>query len=85
MVIQALAKIGKKVVDGKIVDSYNLNIAKSKWNPGDKFRKKGTDSPIYILGQKDGMGCFSTKDSYSGLSGGYIPENMLNENYELVE
>lgn len=74
-------------------DENNMELVKSakeqeEWIPqeGDKFRKKGTEKPLYQLCSKVDYSCFSfVQIMESGAAGGEIYVSTLVSEYELVE
>lgn len=74
-------------------DEKNMELVRSanepeEWIPqeGDKFRKKGTEKPLYQLCSKVDYSCFSfVQIMESGAAGGEIYVSTLVSEYELVE
>jgi hypothetical protein len=74
-------------------DENNMELVRSanepeEWIPqeGDKFRKKGTEKPLYQLCSKVDYSCFSfVQIMESGAAGGEIYVSTLVSEYELVE
>ena len=70
-------------------DFEKKELRKTEWNPqpGDTFRKKGTDSPIYHLCGKreDGINFGFVEERENGAAGGEISIFALKNEYELVE
>lgn len=74
-------------------DENNMELVRSanepeEWIPqeGDKFRKKGTEKPLYQLCSKVDYSCFSfVQIMESGAAGGVNDVSTLVSEYELVE
>ena len=70
-------------------DREKKELRKIDWNPqpGDTFRKKGTESPIYHLCDKteDGIYFGFVEERENGAAGGEISIFALKNKYELVE
>ena len=70
-------------------DREKKELRKIDWNPqpGDTFRKKGTESPIYHLCDKleDGIHFGFVEERENGIAGGEISIFALKNEYELVE